>query len=71
MLSYNIPAVATSKIGLSAARVYVAATDLFTITNWSGIDPENAGTIAAGAGSDRYGSNGAYKTVTCGINLTF
>ena len=41
------------------------------ISNWSGIDPENAGTIAAGAGSDRYGSNGAYKTVTVGVNLSF
>ena len=62
---------ASLAIGLNATRVYVAATDLFTISNWSGIDPENAGTIAANAGSDRYGSNGAYKTVTVGVNLTF
>ena len=70
-LSYNVPEKAVQKIGLQALRVYVAATDLFTITNWSGIDPENGGTIASGAGSDRYGSNGAYKTVTAGINITF
>jgi TonB-linked SusC/RagA family outer membrane protein len=71
VFSYNIDQKLIRKVGLSAARVYVAATDLFTITNWSGIDPENAGTIAAGASSSRYGSSGAYKTVTCGINLTF
>ena len=71
VFSYNIDQNLIKKVGLSAARVYVAATDLFTISNWSGIDPENAGTIAAGASSSRYGSNGAYKTVTCGINLTF
>ena len=71
VLSYNIDPKVTKQIGVSAARVYVAATDLLTISNWSGIDPENAGTIAAGAGSDRYGSNGAYKTVTLGVNLTF
>ena len=71
VFSYNLPTSLVGKIGLSNARVYVAATDLFTITGWSGIDPENAGTITAGAGSDRYGSTGAYKTVTCGVNLTF
>ena len=71
VFSYNIDQKFIKKAGLSAARVYFAATDLFTISNWSGIDPENAGTIAAGASSSRYGSSGAYKTVTCGINLTF
>ena len=71
VLSYNIDQKLTKKIGLSGARVYFAGTDLFTITNWSGIDPENAGTIASGAGSDRYGSKGAYKTYTFGVNLTF
>ncbi len=71
VFSYNIDPKVTKAIGLNATRVYVAATDLFTISNWSGIDPENAGTIAANAGSDRYGSNGAYKTVTVGVNLTF
>jgi TonB-linked outer membrane protein, SusC/RagA family len=71
VLSYNIDPSITKKIGLSATRIYFAATDLLTISNWSGIDPENAGTIAAGAGSDRYGSNGAYKTVTVGVNLSF
>ena len=57
--------------GISNLRCYVAATDLFTITNWSGTDPETGGTIAAGAASSRCGSNGAYKTVTFGVNLTF
>ena len=71
VFSYNFNPTLTKKIGVAGARVYVAATDLLTISNWSGIDPENAGTIASGAGSDRYGSNGAYKTVTVGVNLTF
>ncbi|MBQ9311197.1 MAG: SusC/RagA family TonB-linked outer membrane protein, partial [Bacteroidales bacterium] len=71
VFSYNLPSTLVRKVGLSNARVYVAATDLFTITGWSGIDPEDAGTIAAGISSSRYGSNGAYKTVTCGVNLTF
>ena len=71
VFSYNIDQNIVKKIGLAGARVYFAGTDLFTISNWSGIDPENAGTIASGAGSDRYGSKGAYKTYTFGVNLTF
>ena len=71
VFSYNFPARLINNIGLSAARVYVAGTDLLTITNWSGIDPENGGTIAAGGASSRFGSNGAYKTITFGVNLTF
>jgi len=69
--SYTFDQKLTQKAGISLARIYVAATDLFTISKWSGLDPENAGTIASGAGSDRYGSNGTYKTVTFGVNLTF
>ena len=71
VFSYNFPARLINNIGLSAARVYVAGTDLLTISNWSGIDPENGGTIAAGGASSRFGSSGAYKTITFGVNLTF
>ncbi|MBR5661296.1 MAG: TonB-dependent receptor [Bacteroidales bacterium] len=71
VFSYTIPAQVVKRAGISNLRCYVAATDLLTISNWSGIDPENGGTIAAGAGSSRFGSDGAYKTVTFGVNLTF
>ncbi len=71
VFSYTIPTQVIKRSGISNLRCYVAATDLLTISNWSGIDPETGGTIAAGAGSSRFGSNGAYKTVTFGVNLTF
>lgn len=71
VFSYTIPGQGLKNAGISNLRLYVAATDLFTISNWSGIDPETGGTIAAGAASSRYGSNGSYKTVTFGVNLTF
>ena len=71
VFSYTIPAKAIQRAGINNLRVYVAATDLFTLTNWSGIDPETGGTIAAGASSSRYGSNGAYKTFTFGVNVSF
>lgn len=70
-LSYTVNPGLIQKVGLSGARVYVAATDLFTITGWSGLDPETGGTIAGDTGSTRFGSNGTYKTVTFGVNLTF
>jgi len=70
-LAYNFDQKVVRPIGLNGLRIYVAATDVFTITNWSGLDPETGGTIAAGAGSTRYGSSGAYKTFTFGVNLTF
>ena len=71
VFSYTIPSKVLQPSGISNLRFYVAATDLFTITNWSGLDPETGGTIAAGAASSRFGSNGSYKTVTFGVNLTF
>ena len=71
VFSYTVPATLIKRSGISNLRCYVAATDLITISNWSGIDPETGGTIAAGASSSRFGSNGAYKTVTFGVNLTF
>ena len=71
VLSYNIEADVLKKLAVSKCRVYLSATDLFTITGWSGLDPENGGTIAAGASSSRYGSNGTFKTVSLGVNLSF
>ncbi len=69
--SYTLPQSIVKPVGLSNARVYIAGTDLFTITKWTGLDPETGGTIAANASSSRYGANGTYKTVTFGVNLTF
>ena len=71
VFSYNIKADVLKKLAVSNCRVYLSATDLFTITGWSGLDPENGGTIAAGASSSRFGSNGTYKTVSLGVNLSF
>lgn len=70
-LSYTLPKKIVEPVGLSNVRVYVAGTDLFTITGWTGLDPETGGTIAAEAASSRYGANGTYKTLVFGVNLTF
>lgn len=70
-LSYTFDETLIRRIGLSGARVYIAATDLFTLTGWSGLDPETGGTIAGDPTSSRFGSNGTFRTVTLGINMTF
>ena len=71
VLSYSVNPSLLKKLDISSLRVYLSATDLFTITGWSGLDPENGGTIASNAASSRYGSNGTYKTVSVGLNLSF
>ncbi len=39
-IGYSLPQALLSRLRLSALRVYVAATNLFTITNYKGVDPE-------------------------------
>ena len=71
--SYTLPDKAVKAIGFSGMRVYFAGTDLFTISKWTGIDPETGGTQPSGASSDRYTANskGTYKTFSFGVNISF
>lgn len=39
-IGYTIPNRLTNRIKMSNARIYVSATNLFTITNYSGLDPQ-------------------------------
>ena len=40
-LGYNIPSGILKRIGLTSARIYVSGQNVITITNYSGLDPEN------------------------------
>ena len=71
VFSYNFDQKLIKPYGIEGLRVYVSGTDLFTITGWTGLDPEDGGTIAGGPTSSRFGSKGTYRTFTAGINLTF
>jgi TonB-linked SusC/RagA family outer membrane protein len=71
-IGYNVP---TSKFGIKwmqAARVYVSAQNLFTITKYDGYDPEvsQTGTSSLVKGLDR-GSYPSAKTYNVGLNITF
>ena len=59
-LSYNMPKSVTDAIGLNGLRVYFSGRNLFTITNFGGLDPEFS--------NDR--DIPLPKTYTVGLNLS-
>ena len=71
VFSYNFDQKLIKPYGIEGLRLYVSGTDLFTITGWTGLDPEDGGTIAGAPTSSSMGSKGTYRTFTAGINLTF
>lgn len=72
-LGYKLPSNILSKIKLESARVYVQAANLFTITKYSGPDPEIGQSQVDGStafGLDE-GTYPASKQFLIGLNLTF
>lgn len=74
-LTYTLPSTILSKIGIGSARVYVQSQNLFTITKYSGMDPEiNLRNYAAGNDRQIGVDGGAYpaaKQYLLGVNMTF
>lgn len=62
-LGYSLPKAATQKLHIQRLRFYVSGSNLFTITDYSGYDPE------VGGGVD-YGNYPQSRTYTFGLNLT-
>lgn len=52
-IGYSVPASAFQTIGLTRLRIYVGAQNLFTITNYSGLDPEVGRFSVLDTGVDR------------------
>ena len=72
-LGYTLPKTMTSKIGISKLRVYVTATNLLTLTNYPGSDPEIGQVVASDPSSygvDR-GLYPASRVITTGVNVSF
>jgi len=69
-LAYTLPATVVNK---GSIRVFVSSTNLFTITDYKGIDPEssNIGSATDAAQGIDYGAYPNSKTYTAGLNLTF
>ena len=43
-LSYSLPAAVLERLSLSSARIYFTGQNLYTFTDYSGMDPENQNT---------------------------
>ncbi|TLX70028.1 SusC/RagA family TonB-linked outer membrane protein, partial [Labilibacter sediminis] len=63
-LGYTLPKSLTEKAGINRCRFYLSGSNLFTITDYSGYDPE------VGSGID-YGNYPQARTFTLGVNLDF
>lgn len=71
-LSYMVPSAAVRRIGLNGIRIYVQATNLFTITKYRGLDPEisSQSSNQNTAGYD-WATVPQPRTIQAGINLNF
>jgi hypothetical protein len=68
-LGYTIPESVMNKINIKGLRVYVQAVNLFTVTKYTGLDPELGGDDRA-FGSDT-GNYPIVKNFIFGLNLNF
>jgi hypothetical protein len=71
-LAYTFDRAKLSNIGFQKVRVFLSGTNIFTITDYTGYDPE----VAAFAGSDAtigvdFSSYPPAKTFTIGAEITF
>ncbi|HEX8328935.1 MAG TPA: TonB-dependent receptor [Hymenobacter sp.] len=76
-LGYTIPSAAVSALKVSSLRVYVSADNLFTLTDYSGYDPDlgrqsNDNLEILNRGVDRgYGIYPLSRTAVAGVQLSF
>ena len=64
-LGYNLPAAVAKKAHLTGLRVYLEGTNLFTLTSYTGFDPE------VGVSSIDWGTYPVTRTVSLGVDLKF
>lgn len=71
-LAYNLPSALSSKIKTRNVRIYATAQNLYTFTNYTGIDPESSYSNQAvyDLGFD-YATYPQYRTILLGINVGF
>ena len=71
-LAYSLPSSMISNLHISRLRAYVTGTNLFTITDYTGYDPEisSFNSNDASLGVD-FGSYPTSKTFTVGVDITF
>ncbi|MDV7140083.1 TonB-dependent receptor [Maribacter sp. TH_r10] len=75
-IGYTLPQKISDKIGMKSLRLYVQATNLFTITGYEGFDPEIVSNLDSGESANlSLGIDGrvypASKVFTLGANIKF
>ncbi|KEO74493.1 SusC/RagA family TonB-linked outer membrane protein [Anditalea andensis] len=70
-LGYSLPGVVSSRVGVSRARIYVAAQNLLTWTNYTGLDPEVSTSPTNLVSGVDIAVMPQPRTYTLGLNLTF
>jgi TonB-linked SusC/RagA family outer membrane protein len=71
IIGYTIPSAPLKSVGIDRLRVYIQGSNLFTITNYTGLDPEIGGNNSSAFGID-YGSYpGNQKSYSVGLSVTF
>ncbi len=69
-LNYTVPAAMLGKYGIRSCKVYVQAVNLFTITSYTGKDPEVASAVDTTLGID-VGNYPATRQFSLGLSLGF
>ena len=71
-MSYSLPSALTEKLQLNNLKLYATGENLFTVTDYSGFDPEvNAfGGSNTAMGVD-FGTYPQTRNLMLGLNLTF
>ncbi|AQG78201.1 TonB-dependent receptor [Spirosoma montaniterrae] len=77
-VGYNLPQTLLSKARIGSARVYLMAQNLFTITRYSGLDPEisslatrNGAGAATSRGIDSFGTFPRTQMFALGLDMSF
>jgi hypothetical protein len=74
-IGYTLPANLLSRYGVGRLRVYIQGANLFTLTKYSGVDPEISGGTDFNTNSRAFGiDEGAYPNMRqylVGLNVTF
>ncbi len=70
-LGYNLEKGVVKRIGLNNVRIYIAAQNILTLTNYSGMDPEVSVRNSALTPGFDFSAYPRSKTATFGIQVTF
>lgn len=70
-LGYKLPTATTSRWNIQQVRIYLAAQNLYTWSNYMGYNPEVSNYEGALTGGVDYGSFPLARTISAGINIGF